>query len=68
MTATLPRYRNRGLARLVKSAALHRAAAAGVTVAYTCVDEANAAMLAVNAGLGYRRVGTQISCTASLTS
>jgi GNAT superfamily N-acetyltransferase len=66
MTATLPRYRGRGLARLVKSAALHRAAARGVTVAYTSNDESNTPMLAVNTRLGYHPVATQWSCLATL--
>jgi GNAT superfamily N-acetyltransferase len=62
MTATLPAYRGRRLARLAKRAALHRAAADGVRVAYTSNDEANAPMLAVNEGLGYRPVASQWSC------
>jgi GNAT superfamily N-acetyltransferase len=67
MTATVPRYRNRGLARLVKSAALHRAAAHGVAVAYTSNDESNAPMLAINTRLGYRPVAAQFSCLTTLT-
>ncbi|MFD6564727.1 GNAT family N-acetyltransferase [Micromonospora profundi] len=66
-TASVPAYRGRGLARLAKTAALHRAAAAGVRVAYTSNDEANAPMLAINARLGYRPVATQWSCLADLT-
>ncbi|MFC0503700.1 GNAT family N-acetyltransferase [Micromonospora costi] len=66
-TATVPRYRGRGLARLTKQAALHRAAAGGVRTAYTSNDEANAPMLAVNARLGYRPVATQWSCLRDLT-
>lgn len=62
MTATLPAYRGRGLARLVKLTALHRARAAGARTAYTSNDEANAPMLAVNERLGYRPVATQWSC------
>ncbi|MFI6824385.1 GNAT family N-acetyltransferase [Micromonospora sp. NPDC050187] len=58
MTATLPAYRGRGLARLAKLAALHRARTAGATHAYTSNDEANAPMLAVNTRLGYRPVAT----------
>lgn len=67
MTATLPAYRGRGLARLAKLAALHRARAAGATEAYTSNDEANAPMLAVNTRLGYRPVATQWSCLRDLT-
>jgi GNAT superfamily N-acetyltransferase len=47
-------YRGRGLARLLKSHSLHRAALAGATIAFTANDETNAAMLAVNHELGYR--------------
>ena len=67
MTATLPEHRGRGLARLVKSVALQRAAERGVTVAYTSNDESNAPMLAINARLGYRPVASQWSCLRSLT-
>ncbi|MEV4754670.1 GNAT family N-acetyltransferase [Micromonospora sp. NPDC049559] len=66
MTATRPEYRGRGLARLAKRGALHRAAERGVTVAYTSNDEANAPMLAVNARLGYRPIAAQWSCLASV--
>jgi GNAT superfamily N-acetyltransferase len=47
-------HRGRGLARLLKSHSLHRAAGLGVAVAATENDETNAPMLAVNTGLGYR--------------
>ncbi|WP_406078151.1 GNAT family N-acetyltransferase [Micromonospora sp. NBC_00858] len=66
-TGTVPAYRGRALARLVKTAALQRAAAGGVRVAYTSNDEANAPMLAINARLGYRPVASQWSCLADLT-
>ncbi|MEV4281340.1 GNAT family N-acetyltransferase [Actinoplanes xinjiangensis] len=66
MTATVPEHRGRGLARLVKTAALRRAAASGVRTAYTSNDEENAPMLAVNDRLGYRPVATQVSCLATL--
>ncbi|TYC06873.1 GNAT family N-acetyltransferase [Micromonospora sp. WP24] len=65
-TATVPSHRGRGLARLVKQAALHRAAAGGVRAAYTSNDEANAPMLAINARLGYRPVAAQWSCLREL--
>ncbi|GIJ32162.1 Predicted N-acetyltransferase YhbS [Micromonospora sediminimaris] len=65
-TGTVPDFRGRGLARLAKLAALHRAAARGVTVAYTGNDAANAAMLAVNDRLGYRRVASQWSCVREM--
>lgn len=54
LTATRRPFRGRGLARLIKSHSLHRAAEAGATVAFTGNDETNAAMLAVNRSLGYR--------------
>ncbi len=58
MTSTLPEYRGRGLAKLVKTAALHRAAQAGVKGAYTANYDGNAPMLAVNEWLGYDRIAT----------
>ncbi|WP_410788557.1 GNAT family N-acetyltransferase [Kribbella sp. C-35] len=58
MTSTLPEYRGRGLAKLVKAAALHRAAEAGVQAAYTANYDGNAPMLAVNDWLGYHRIAT----------
>ncbi|MBQ0904018.1 GNAT family N-acetyltransferase [Micromonospora sp. U21] len=66
-TGTVPAYRGRGLAGLVKTAALHWAAAGGVRVAYTSNDEANGPMLAINTKLGYRPVAAQWSCLAELT-
>lgn len=66
-TGTAPEHRGRGLATAAKLAALHRAAADGVTVAYTGNDEANAPMLAINARLGYRPVASQWSCLRELT-
>jgi len=66
MTATLPAYRGRGLARAVKLATLHRAALRGAVTAYTANDEGNLPMLAINARLGYRPVATQWSGTAPL--
>ncbi|TDD28486.1 GNAT family N-acetyltransferase [Kribbella turkmenica] len=61
MTGTIPAYRGRGLAKLVKSVALRRCAAAGITSAYTSNDDGNGPMLAVNNWLGYRRVQTELS-------
>ena len=59
MTGTIPAYRGRGLAKLVKSVALRRAAAAGITSAYTSNDDENVPMLAINDWLGYQRVHTE---------
>jgi len=61
LTGTLPAHRGRGLAGLLKSHSLHRAAALGATVALTDNDEANAPMLAVNARLGYRVFARRLS-------
>jgi GNAT superfamily N-acetyltransferase len=58
---TLREHRGRGLAKIAKSAALRRAATAGVTAAYTSNDEANGPMLAINTWLGYRACGTERS-------
>lgn len=66
MTGTIPAYRGRGLAKLVKSVALRRAAAAGVTGAFTSNDDENGPMLAVNNWLGYRRVRTQTGLLRTL--
>ena len=52
-TGTLPSHRGRGLARLVKLAALRWASENGVTSVWTTNDETNAPMLAVNRRLGY---------------
>jgi len=48
-----PPYRGRGLALLLKSHSLRRAAELGATIALTDNDETNAPMLAVNTRLGY---------------
>jgi GNAT superfamily N-acetyltransferase len=58
MTGTLRSHRGRGLAELVKRATLANAAANGIRLAITHNDETNAAMLRVNAKLGYEPVGT----------
>ncbi len=56
-TATLREYRGMGLAKLLKSVSLRRAAEAGVVAAFTCNDYSNAPMLAINDWLGYRVIG-----------
>ena len=66
MTGTIPAYRGRGLAKLVKSVALRRAAAAGITAAYTSNDDENGPMLAVNNWLGYQRVQTEFGLLRTL--
>ncbi|WP_018832836.1 GNAT family N-acetyltransferase [Salinispora tropica] len=66
-TASRPEYRGRGLATAAKLGALRRAAASGVTVAYTGNDEANKPMLAINDRLGYRPVAAQWSCLREMS-
>ncbi|MEV5965709.1 GNAT family N-acetyltransferase [Kribbella sp. NPDC051952] len=66
MTGTIPSYRGRGLAKLVKSVALRRAAAAGITHAYTSNDDENGPMLAINNWLGYERVETELALLLTL--
>jgi GNAT superfamily N-acetyltransferase len=63
MTGTLRSHRGRGLAELVKRATLGNAAARGIRLALTHNDETNAAMLRVNAKLGYRPVGSLLGWT-----
>ena len=55
MTGTLPDFRGRGLARLVKLDSLRRAAATGIQRVIAANDAENAPILAVNASLGYRQ-------------
>ena len=54
LAGTLREFRGRGLATLLKSHSLRRAAELGATIAITDNEEANAPMLAVNTRLGYR--------------
>jgi GNAT superfamily N-acetyltransferase len=54
MTGTLPAYRHRGLARLVKLSSIGWLAEHGVTVLLTDNDAENRDMLALNEQLGYR--------------
>jgi GNAT superfamily N-acetyltransferase len=65
-TGTLPEYRGRGLARLVKLAAASWAAEHGIATILTANHETNAPMLAVNERLGYRPVELQRSFTLEL--
>ncbi len=54
LTGTVPAYRGRGLAKVVKAAALTRSRDAGFQFAFTGNDAGNAPMLAVNEWLGYQ--------------
>ncbi len=54
LTGTLPAYRHRGLARVVKLASLSWLAEHGVAVVYTDNDSTNADILALNEHLGFR--------------
>jgi GNAT superfamily N-acetyltransferase len=65
LTGTIPSHRGRGLAKVVKSAALTRSRDAGLTDAFTGNDAGNVPMLAVNQWLGYRP--TASSWTAGKT-
>jgi GNAT superfamily N-acetyltransferase len=65
-TGTLRPYRGRGLARAVKLASIHWAAANGITQLVTTNDETNAAMLAVNRRLGYRPAGRRVEYVVDL--
>jgi GNAT superfamily N-acetyltransferase len=56
-TATLPQFRGRGLALAAKIATMRWAAANGITRVSTANDDTNAAMLAINARLGYEPLG-----------
>lgn len=59
LTATLPSYRRRGLALLLKLATTRWAAANGVERILTENDRENSAMLALNDSLGYRPIYEQ---------
>lgn len=54
MTGTLPEFRHRGLAHLVKLASIAWLADQGVTALFTTNDTENHDMLALNEHLGYR--------------
>ncbi|MFJ9041344.1 GNAT family N-acetyltransferase [Streptomyces sp. NPDC102406] len=68
MTGTARAFRGRGLAKLVKNDSLHRARAAGRTVAYTGNDAGNEPMLAINAWFGYEIDATEVRHVRTLTS
>jgi GNAT superfamily N-acetyltransferase len=60
MTGTSRAFRGRGLAKLTKNHSLHRARAAGYTVALTVNDADNGPMLAVNQWFGYEIRATEV--------
>jgi GNAT superfamily N-acetyltransferase len=60
-TGTDQRFRGRGLAKLVKSVALRKAAEGGITAALTANDYSNAPMLAINNWLGYKVIASEYS-------
>ncbi|MEU9478302.1 GNAT family N-acetyltransferase [Streptomyces sp. NPDC048191] len=60
MTGTARAYRGRGLAKLAKVHALHRARAAGCAEALTGNDTGNGPMLAINKWLGYEICATEV--------
>ncbi len=59
MTGTLPAYRRRGLARLVKLATIRWARAEGFGRFVTESDDENVGMLRLNESLGYRQVAVE---------
>jgi GNAT superfamily N-acetyltransferase len=59
MTGTLPEFRRRGLARLVKLATIRWAAEHGIAAIQTGNSHENPGILALNARLGYRPVATE---------
>jgi RimJ/RimL family protein N-acetyltransferase/N-acetylglutamate synthase-like GNAT family acetyltransferase len=59
-TGTMPEHRGRGLATAAKRRALRAAAARGVRRVTTSNAEENAAMRAINRGLGFEPVGTHV--------
>ncbi|MCX5306892.1 GNAT family N-acetyltransferase [Streptomyces sp. NBC_00160] len=63
MTGTLRAFRGRGLAKLAKTASLHRARAAGYTEAFTGNDAGNGPMLAINEWFGYEICATETRYT-----
>ncbi|MFD7296735.1 GNAT family N-acetyltransferase [Streptomyces sp. NPDC059897] len=67
MTGTARAFRGRGLAKLAKNDSLHRARAAGITVAYTGNDTGNEPMLAINKWFGYVLDATEIRHVRTLT-
>jgi GNAT superfamily N-acetyltransferase len=67
MTATLPDFRRRGLARLAKLASIRWAADFGISSILTSNDRENPPMLALNDDLGYRPTVTRCIFLRELT-
>jgi len=67
MTGTARAHRGRGLAKLAKNDSLHRARAAGYTVALTGNDVGNEPMLAINKWFGYEICATEVRYVRELT-
>lgn len=66
MTGTRRAFRGRGLAKLAKTASLHRARACGYTEAFTGNDAENGPMLAINTWFGYEICATETRYTKGL--
>jgi mycothiol synthase len=66
MTAVLPEFRGRGIARELKHATIAWAIDHGLTALETGNDEANAPMRALNARLGYRPLPDEITMRGPL--
>ncbi|MEV7559438.1 GNAT family N-acetyltransferase [Streptomyces sp. NPDC089795] len=66
MTGTVRAFRGRALAKLAKTASLHRARAAGYTEAFTGNDTGNDPMLAINEWFGYEICATETRFTKKL--
>ncbi|WP_327734739.1 GNAT family N-acetyltransferase [Streptomyces nojiriensis] len=66
MTGTVRAFRGRGLAKLAKTASLHRARAAGYTEAFTGNDAGNDPMLAINEWFGYEICASETRYTKKL--
>lgn len=64
-TGTHREYRGRGLAKLVKSVALRKAAEGGITQALTANDYTNVPMLAINDWLGYKVIASEYAMLKS---
>ncbi|MDL5200658.1 GNAT family N-acetyltransferase [Streptomyces sp. ALI-76-A] len=60
MTGTARAFRGRGLAKLAKNDALHRARAAGLVEAFTGNDAGNGPMIAINKWFGYEICATEV--------